>query len=88
MIDHRGARARQGVVVEHDLVALSFRIGEAPGPCYFSREDGDHPCRARRPWVLVTFLSAAALALRALWVKAGYEASLALLSDHETSCEP
>ena len=42
MVDHGRARARQGVVVEHNFVALSFRIGEAPGPRDFSREDGDH----------------------------------------------
>ena len=42
MVDHRGPRARQRVVVEHDLVALPFRIGEAPGPRHFSGEDGDH----------------------------------------------
>ena len=42
MIDHSGARARQGVVVEHDLVALSITVGEAPRSCNFSGEDGDH----------------------------------------------
>ena len=42
MVDHRGPCARQRVVVEHDLVALPFRIGEAPGPRDLAREDGDH----------------------------------------------
>ena len=42
MVDHRGPCAGQRVVVEHDLVALPFRIGEAPGPRHFSGEDGDH----------------------------------------------
>ena len=58
MVDHRGPRSGQRVVVEHDLVALPFLIGEAPGPRHFSGEDGDHgyyaaqPCPGRVPFIV------------------------------------
>ena len=44
-------------------------------------------CARGRRWCLAYLLLAAILAqaLRALSVKAGYEASLALVSDHETA---
>ena len=49
MVDHRRARARQRVVVEHDLVALSVTVGEAPRSRNFAGEDGDHGYYAAQP---------------------------------------